>query len=364
MWKACLSYGNGQASSLTLGEANLKTVLLQARPLLRRRAVFALACLALVGVAVLVSLAFGSRSIPVGEVLAAVFGDVDSDNATVITSQRLPRTLLGLACGLALGMAGALMQGHTRNPLADPGLFGVNAGATFAVALLVFAADVASRPAIVLAGLLGAAAATALIFVLGLRSAGSGGALVLLAVIGTTVTALLTALTSALVLLDNATLDVMRFWEVGALSNRDYSLMWWIAPLLVAGIVLGALNATSLNRLGLGDDVARTQGTAVRRSRWGGIAAITLLVGPVTAICGPIAFLGLVAPHAARVVAGHDQRWLVPCAGLLGASVLLLADTLGRVAQQNGELQVGIVMALVGAPVLLAVTRRRRLVAL
>lgn len=334
------------------------------RPTERRRVGFVGLCLALLCAAVLVSLAYGSRSIPFGDVLAALFSGADSDDATVITSQRLPRTLLGLACGLALGMAGALMQGHTRNPLADPGLFGVNAGATFAVALVVFAADVTSPPAIVLAALLGAAAATVLIFLLGLRGSSSGGSLVLLAVIGTTVTALLTALTSALVLLDRATLDVMRFWEVGALSNRDYSLMGWILPLLVTGVVLAVLNATSLNRLGLGEEVAHTQGTSVRRSRLVGIGAITLLVGPVTAMCGPIAFLGLVAPHAARAVTGPDQRWLVPCAGLIGAAVLLLADTLGRVVQEHGELQVGIVMALVGAPVLLAVTRRRRLVAL
>lgn len=333
------------------------------RPTYRSRSVFALTCLVAVALAALVSLALGSRSIGFGEVLAALFSGVDSDNATVITSQRLPRTLLGLVCGVALGMAGALMQGHTRNPLADPGLFGVTAGAGFAVACTVFTLGVASRPATVAAALVGAAAATSLIFLFGLRST-SGGAMVLLAVVGVTVSALLQALTSALVLLDRNTLDVMRFWEVGSIALRDYSLAVWILPLLAVGAVLALANTTSLNRLGLGDEVAATQGTSVRRSRLTGIAAITLLVGPVTAMCGPIAFLGLVAPHVARTVTGQDQRWLVPCSGLVGGVVLLLADTVGRIAEQQGELQVGITMALVGAPVLLAVTRRKRLVAL
>lgn len=313
--------------------------------------------------AVLASLAFGSNPIPFGEVVSALLGDVDSDNATVITTQRLPRTLLGLAVGLALGMAGALMQGHTRNPLADPGLFGVNAGAAFAVALLTYGAGVSSPAAMVAAALVGACAVTTVVALLGLRGT-SRGALMTLAIAGTALSALLTALTSALVLLDRQTLDVMRFWQVGALADRDDTMAVLVTPLLAVGCALAVANAFALNALGLGEEVARSLGTRVRRSRLTGIAAITLLAGPATAVCGPIAFLGLVAPHAARVLAGHDQRWLVPFAGVIGATVLLLADTLGRVSARPGELQVGIVMAVIGAPVLLAVTRRRRLGAL
>ncbi|MBA0050949.1 iron ABC transporter permease [Streptomyces sp. AJS327] len=315
------------------------------------------------GLAVLLSLAFGSNAIPFGEVLAAVLTDVDSDNATVISSQRLPRTLLGLAVGLALGMAGALMQGHTRNPLADPGLFGVNAGAAFAVAGLTYGLGVGSATAHVGAALAGAALVTALVALFGLRGT-NRGALVMLAIAGTTLSALLTALTTALVLLDKNTLNVMRFWQVGALADRDYTMPALVVPLLAAGCVLALVNSFSLNGLGLGDEVAHALGTRVRRSRITGVLAITLLAGPATAVCGPIAFLGLVAPHTARVLARHDQRWLVPLSGLTGAIVLLLADTLGRVSARPGELEVGIVMAVIGAPVLLAVTRRRRLVAL
>ncbi|RII17111.1 Ferric enterobactin transport system permease protein FepD [Streptomyces sp. YIM 130001] len=316
------------------------------------------------GGAVLVSLAFGSNSIPLADVFAAVFQHADSPEATVITTQRLPRTLLGLGVGLALGMAGALMQGHTRNPLADPGLFGVNAGAAFAVSCLVYGFGVASSPAVVLAALIGAALAAGVVSLAGLRGGSSRGALVSLAVAATALSAMLSALTTALVLLDKRTLDVMRFWQVGALSDRDYAMVGLVWPLLALGALLAVLNSFSLNSLGLGDDVARSLGTRVRRSRITGIAAVTLLAGPATAVCGPVAFLGLVAPHAARVFARYDQRWLVPLSGLAGATVLLLADTAGRVVAPPGELAAGITMAVVGAPVLLAVSRRRKLVAL
>ena len=309
------------------------------------------------------SLAFGSRDIGFGEVLDALGGGVDSDNATVITSQRLPRTLIGLLAGVALGIAGALMQGHTRNPLADPGLFGVNAGASFAVALLVFALGVTSPAAIVVAALTGAAAVSALVFALGLGTM-RGGALVMLAILGTTLGALLSALTTALILLDKQTLDVMRFWDVGSLQARDVSLAWMLVPLMGLGLVLALVNGFALNTLGLGDDVARTLGIDVRTSRIMGVAAITLLAGSATAWCGPIAFLGLVAPHAARAFCGHDYRWLVPLAGLIGAVLLGAADTVGRVVARPGELQVGLVVAAFGAPLLLALTRRRRLVSL
>ncbi|WP_308289450.1 iron ABC transporter permease [Mumia sp. zg.B17] len=328
----------------------------------RRTAVMLALVAATVAVAAL-SLAVGSRSIGIGEVLGALLGRMDSDNATVITSQRLPRTLLALVAGAALGVAGALMQGHTRNPLAEPGLFGVNAGATFGVAVLVFALGVQSSVATVVAALIGAGAVSTIVFLLGLGSL-RRGAMVMLAVLGTTMAALLSALTAALILLDRQTLDVLRFWEVGAVSNRDLELAGPLVVVVCAGFVLATANAFSLNALTLGEDVAQALGTRVRRSRVVGIVAVTLLAGAATAVCGPLAFVGLVAPHAARFLSGHDYRWLVPYAGLVGAVVLTAADTVGRVAAPPGELQAGVVVVLVGAPLLIAITRRRRLVAL
>lgn len=313
--------------------------------------------------AVLLSLAVGSRSIPLGEVLGALFRGIDSDNATVVTSQRLPRTVLGVLAGAALGMAGALMQAHTRNPLADPGLFGVNAGAAFGVALLVFVLGAAAPAAIVVAALAGAGAVSAVVLLLGLGSL-RGGSLAILAVVGTTIAALLDALTNSFVLMDRATLNTLRFWDVGSIANRDDTVLPAVVPLLLIGMVLALANAFSVNALGLGEDVAVALGTRVRTARLVGIVAITLLAGCATAVCGPIVFVGLVAPHAARRLVGPDQRWLVPLAGLLGIVVLLTADVVGRVAAPPGELQAGIVVSVVGAPVLLAVARRRRLVAL
>ncbi|SKC57900.1 FecCD family ABC transporter permease [Krasilnikoviella flava] len=328
-----------------------------------RQALLLVVLAAVLAAALLLSLMIGSRAIPAGDVLAALFADVDSDDATVVTSQRLPRTLVALAAGLALGAGGALMQGHTRNPLADPGLFGVNAGAAFGVAVLVFVLGVQAPAAIVLAALLGAGVAATLLFVLGLGAL-RGDALVMLAVLGTTLAAFLGAFTQGFVLLDRQTLDVMRFWDVGSVAGRDLSATALVLPLAVAGLVLALLNGGALSSLGLGEDVARSLGTGVLRARVVGIVAVTLLAGTTTAVCGPIGFVGLVAPHVARRFAGHDYRWIVPASALVGAVVVLVADTLGRVIAPPGELQVGIMMALVGAPVLLVITRRRRLVAL
>lgn len=343
-----------------IGEANLTCVPAVRHPHRQHQIAFAGALLLLAAVSVILSLAYGSRSIPFAEALRALFLDLDSDNATVITSQRMPRTLLGVASGLGLGLAGALMQGHTRNPLADPGLFGVNSGATFGVVVLVFGLGVVAPAAIVAAALIGAGVVSTVVLLLGLR-ASRGGGLVMLAVIGTTVGALLAALSTAVLVLDRSTLDVLRFWQVGDLQLRDLSLLWLVGPLYLVGVALAVANSFPLNSLALGDEVAASLGTRVRTARIIGIIAITLLAGTTTAVCGPIGFLGLVAPHIVRSVTKHDQRWLIPLSGLVGVSLVLLADTLGRIMLEGTELEVGIVMALIGGPVLLALTRRRKL---
>lgn len=329
-----------------------------------RRTVLLLAVLVIVVLcAALLSLTVGARRIPLDVVVHALVGDLDSDDATVVTSQRLPRTVLALGAGAALGAAGALMQGHTRNPLADPGLFGVNAGAALGVAFVVFVLGLASPVALVAAALVGAGIASTLLFVLGLRSL-RGGAVVMLAVLGTSLAAFLGAITQSFVLLDRQTLDVLRFWQVGSVAGRDLSLGGVVLAIGAVGMVLALANGFSLRALGLGEDVARSLGTDVLRARVVGIVAVTLLAGTATALCGPLAFVGLVGPHLARRFTGHDYAALVPASALVGAAALLVADTLGRVAAPPGELQAGIVMAVVGAPVLLAVARRRRVVAL
>jgi iron complex transport system permease protein len=185
-----------------------------------------------------------------------------------------------------------------------------------------------------------------------------------LALAGVAVSALLSALTSALLLADLATLDAYRFWAVGSLAGRDAGIAAQVAPFLLAGLLLAVLNAPGLNLLALGEDVARALGQRVAVTRWTGLVAITLLTGAAVAACGPIAFVGLVVPHVVRALTGPDHRWLLPAAGLAGAVLLLAADVIGRVVVRPGELQVGIVLALVGAPFFIALVRRRRLVTL
>ncbi|MEI5675911.1 MULTISPECIES: FecCD family ABC transporter permease [unclassified Nocardioides] len=315
----------------------------------------------LVVVAALVSLAVGSRSIPFGTVVDVLFHEDGSDASTIVHDLRLPRTLLGLAVGACLGIAGALMQGHTRNPLAEPGLLGVNAGAAFAVVLGIYGFSIGGSGYVWFA-LVGAGLASAAVFAIGSSKGGPNPVTLVLA--GAAVTALLEAATQSVVLNDRATLLEYRFWVVGSVAGRPMDVLWDVLPFMAAGLLLAAIGATGLNMLQLGDDVARSLGMTPWVHKTMGVAAVMLLAGAATAACGPIAFLGLVVPHIARVFSGVDYRWLLPYSGLVGAVFLVVADVVGRVVVRPGELQVGIVMALVGGPVFMLIVRRMRLVRL
>ncbi|MGQ0718117.1 MAG: FecCD family ABC transporter permease [Pseudonocardiales bacterium] len=329
----------------------------------RRRLLVVAGLVVLLALVALASLAVGAKPIPIDQLWDAIWSPTGTENDIVVRSLRAPRTVLGIGVGIALGIAGALMQGHTRNPLADPGLLGVLAGASFFVVLGIYVLGVTSLFGYVWFAFAGAFAASVLVFVLG--SLGRGGPTpVTLALAGVAVSALLGALTSALLLADLATLDAYRFWAVGSLAGRDAGIAAQVAPFLLAGLLLAVLNAPGLNLLALGEDVARALGQRVAVTRWTGLVAITLLSGAAVAACGPIVFVGLVVPHVARALTGPDHRWLLPAAGLAGAVLLLAADVIGRVVVRPGELQVGIVLALVGAPFFVALVRRRRLVKL
>jgi iron complex transport system permease protein len=339
------------------------TVSTSRNSLRRRRVLVAVGLLALLALAALASLAVGAKPIPIGAVWDAIWSPTGTEDDIVVRSLRAPRTVLGIGVGIALGLAGALMQGHTRNPLADPGILGVEAGAAFFVVLGIYAFGVTSLFGYVWFAFAGAFAASVLVFMLG--SLGRGGPTpVTLALAGVSVSFLLYALIQALLLADLATLDAYRFWVVGSLAGRDAGIAARIAPFLLAGLILAILNAPGLNLLALGEDVARALGQRVAVTRWVGLGAITLLAGSAVAACGPISFLGLVVPHVARALTGPDHRWLLPAAGLAGAVLLLTADVIGRMVVRPGELQVGIVLALIGAPFFIALVRRRRLVKL
>ncbi|MDP1805433.1 MAG: iron ABC transporter permease, partial [Acidimicrobiales bacterium] len=268
--------------------------------------------------------------------------------------------VLAILVGAATAVAGAVMQGVTRNPLAGPGILGVNAGASLAVVIAIYAFGISDLSVYVWFAFAGTLAASALVYTLG--SLGRDGATpVKLALAGAAVSALLGSLTSALLLLDVATLDQFRFWVVGSLAGRDGAIVGQVAPFLAVGTVLALASARSLNTLSLGDDVARSLGSRVGLARAVAAAAVVLLVGSAVAAAGPIGFVGLTAPHVARALCGPDYRWVLPYSALLAAVLLLSADVVGRVVARPGEIEVGVVTAFVGAPFFIALVRRRKL---
>jgi iron complex transport system permease protein len=329
---------------------------------MRRRAAGLVLAFAVLGVAALLSLAVGARAIPLGDVTDALLHGGGSRDAAIVNSLRVPRTLLGIVVGAALGIAGALMQALTRNPLADPGLLGVNAGAAAAV-VIALSLGLAGAASSVWFAFAGAALAAVAVYTIG--GAGRGGATpVRLALAGTALTAALTAVIYGVALSDARLLQQYNHWSVGALGGRGRTQLDAIVPFIAIGAVLAAALARPLNAIALGDDSARALGARVGRTRISGALAITLLCGASTAAAGPMYFLGLTVPHAGRAVCGPDQRWVLAYSAVLGAAVLLIADVVGRVLVRPGELQAGVMVAVIGTPVFIALVRRKRIAAL
>lgn len=304
-------------------------------------------------------LAWGSRPLPVGEVLAALSGADRGDTSIIVWDQRLPRTMLGLLVGAALGIGGAVAQGLTRNGLADPGLLGVSSGAALGIVVGSFVFGITALAPQLLLGIVGASVAGVVVLVVGTRSAialtPQG-----LALAGVAVSAVLVSIASVLVLLDAQTLDEYRYWLVGSLAGRGTSTLRTVAPVIAAGIALALLSARMLDALALGDDVAQGLGVRLTRARFAAGGAVLLLTGAAVAAAGPIAFIGLAVPHAARAITGPRTAWLLVFSGGLGAVLLVAADVLGRVVTRPAELQVGVVTAIVGAPIALLLLRHTR----
>lgn len=320
--------------------------------------VVALGALALVA---LLSIAVGAKPIRLSKVIDALvhYDRADNDHL-IIHTIRLPRTAIGLLVGMALGLAGGVMQGVARNPLADPGILGVNAGAALFVAVGISTFGISSLSITVWFALAGAAVASVLVYALG--SMGRDGATpVKLALAGAAISILCMSLTRAVLLIDLATLDQFRFWDVGSLAGRRADIAWAVLPFMAVGALLAFGTSRSLNGLALGDDVARALGQRVGLVRAVSTLSIVLLCGAATAAAGPIGFVGLTVPHVARVLVGPDYRWVLPYSAVLAPLLLLGADVLGRVVIRPGELEVGIVTAMIGAPVFIALVRRRKL---
>ncbi len=322
-----------------------------------RLAVTLLVSLAVLALAILLSLGAGTKYVPIADVWTALTSPGESYADTVVAS-RIPRTLLGLLVGASLAVAGALMQGVTRNPLADPGLFGVNAGAAAAVVTGTAFLGLGSTATSVWVALPGALLAVVVVYLIG---SGRGRVTpVRLVLAGVVVTAVLAAYIQAIALSLPDVFASYRFWVIGSLAGRDPQLVADILPFIAVGMVLALSLAGSLNTLSLGDDTARALGAHVGRTRILGAVATTLLCAASTAAVGPIGFVGLAVPHIVRAVTGSDHRWLLPHCMVVGAALLLLADVVGRVVASPAELMVGVVTAFLGAPVLVLAVRRMK----
>ena len=330
----------------------------------RRRLLLSLGLIGALGalfMILLMSVAYGSKQIPFGRVIDS-FTDYDTtlNDHLIIRTLRIPRTAVGLMAGVCLGLSGAVMQGLTRNPLADPGLLGVDAGASLFVVLGIALFDVTDLYSYVWFAFAGAFAASVLVYLLG--SAGRSGATpVKIALAGAALTALLGSFTQAILVLDASTLDQFRFWAVGSIAGRTTELAWQMLPFAIAATLASLCCARTLNSLALGDDTAKSLGISLGKSRALCAVAIVLTAGTATAAAGPIGFVGLTIPHVVRRFTGPDHRWLLPYCAVLGPILLLGSDIIGRVVDRPAEVQVGIVTALVGAPFFVYLVRRTKL---
>lgn len=329
------------------------------RPPRRRRALGLLAVIAGLAVVSLASFMIGANPLPLDAVWSGLWRPDDSEASIIVHTLRIPRTVVGILVGAAFGVSGAVIQALTRNPLADPGILGVNAGAGFAVTLGVGLLGISGITGYIWLAFLGAAGATVLVFMIG--SAGRGSASpVTLVLAGVALGAVLTGFSTFLTLIDPDTFDALRNWGVGSIARTDLADTMQVLPFLVAGLLLALLLSGSLNAIALGDDLAAALGTSILRTRVLGVLTVTLLAGAGTALTGGIGFIGLMVPHVVRWIVGPDQRWIIAYSALTAPVIVLAADVLGRVLGRPGEIEVGIMTAVIGAPVLIALVRRRR----
>ncbi|MGZ7497323.1 FecCD family ABC transporter permease [Corynebacterium sp. ZY180755] len=319
-----------------------------------------LSLVALLILAIIASIVLGARDVPLSAVIAAISGDTSSVDASAV-STRIPRAALGVAVGSALAVSGVAMQGVTRNPLADPGILGVLSGASLAVVIgLAFFGQMAQSTGTILLAIIGAAIAAAFVYFVG--SLGRGGATPLkLALAGAATSAAISSLISAIILPRSEVMDSYRFWQIGSIGGAEWSTLVRAIPVFAVGLIICMVSAGLLNSLALGDDVAAGLGVNVGAARLGISIGAVILCGVATALAGPIGFVGLIVPHIMRHIVGTDHRWLIPTAALAGASLLLFSDAIGRLLVRPEDLDVGVVMPLLGAPLFIWIVRSRKL---
>nr|WP_077118548.1 iron ABC transporter permease [Agrobacterium rosae] len=322
------------------------------------RSFWLLCLLATLGLLCTLSVAIGTRDVDWGDIVAALGGQADNIGQAAV-AVRIPRTVLALVAGAALGLSGAIMQGVTRNPLADPGILGVNMGASLAVVIGVAWFNIDSANAFIWTAILGAGCSAVFVYTIG--SLGRGGATPLkLALAGAATSVAFSSLVIAVVLPRNDIAGGIRSWQIGGVGGATFDRISHVLPFLAIGFLISTLSARKLNSLALGDELAAGLGERVAIARAFSALGAILLCGATTAVCGPIGFLGLVVPHLCRLLVGVDHRWLLPFSALGGAGLLLAADIVGRIVSRPAELDVGIVTALIGAPFFIWVVRRQR----
>lgn len=323
------------------------------------RALLALGtCLALLALAILLSLAFGARPVTLAEILVGLFGE-PTGLGEISVRERVPRTVFALIAGAALSVSGALMQAITRNPIADPGVLGINTGSSLFVVIGIVFFGITTIDQYIWLAILGGTLTAAFVYVIG--SVGPGGVTpVKLALAGVATAAALSSIITAIVLPRPNAMDTYRFWQIGSVGRGDWDSLLTITPFLLVGSVIALLSVSALNALALGDEAATGLGVHVMRTRAAVALAGVLLCTSITAVAGPIGFVGLMVPHAIRMLIGPDQRWLLPLSALGGAALLTYADTLGRVLGRPSEINVSILTAIVGAPILILIARRAK----
>ncbi|WP_219820416.1 iron ABC transporter permease [Pseudoclavibacter sp. RFBG4] len=328
----------------------------------RLRALWFLLAISSLGALIVVSVMIGSRDVSWADAVAALGGSTNGfDEAAV--AKRIPRTFLAVAVGAALGVSGAVMQGVTRNPLADPGILGVNMGASLAVVTGIAYFGLASASSFIWVAISGAALAAVFVYVVG--SLGRGGATPLkLALAGAATSAALASFVTAIILPRGDISQSARSWQIGGVGGGTWDSITQVLPFLIVGFLVSLASAKGLNSLALGDDLAAGLGERVALTRGAAALGAVVLCGAATAVTGPIAFVGLVVPHACRLMFGVDHRWVLPFSAVVGASLLTGADVLGRILTRPSEIDVGIITAIIGAPIFIWIVRRSKVRAL
>ncbi|TCK92600.1 iron complex transport system permease protein [Natranaerovirga hydrolytica] len=314
-------------------------------------------------ICILGSLALGARYISFNEVIDILIHSRRTTINEIVVHERIPRTIFGIIAGAALGVSGALMQAITRNPIADPSILGVNTGASLFVVSGIAFFGINSAQGYIWFALVGAAITA--VFVYGIGSMGRGGATpIKLALAGAATSAALSSLVSAIILPRADVMHAVRFWQVGSIGGATWEGIYAVLPFIIVGLLLGMLATPALDALALGDDMAKGLGVRTGIVRLIGALAGVLLCGAITALAGPIGFVGLMVPHVMRLICGPNLRWIIPMSAIGGAIILMLSDIVGRLIGSPSELEVGIVTAFIGAPILIIIAMRSKVRAL